>query len=81
MKAALQSLIVSMRSTHTTYAGIVFGGALLMLAVFRPLTEGKPLSETQELFAVTGLGLVTSGLLARDGSKTSEDVGAKENKP
>jgi hypothetical protein len=80
MKAAMQSLIVSMRSKRTTLSGAVFGAVLVLLAVGKPLWNGTEPTETQWMFATVGLGLAVGGLFAKDGDKTSEDVGAKETK-
>jgi hypothetical protein len=79
VKPALQSLIVSMRSRRTTVAGTAFGALLCLLAIGRPLWNGTEPTETQWMFATVGLGLAVSGLLARDGDKSSEDVGARKD--
>lgn len=80
MRAAMQSLMVSMRSRRTTAAGAFFGGFLVVLAVGRPLWQGTEPTETQWMFATVGLGLAVGGLFAKDGDKTSEDVGCRETK-
>jgi len=68
----MRSLVTSLRSTNTTILGI-----LAVIAAAVEATRMLMLGETPDwnVLALAIIGLI--GLLAKDGSKTSEEVGLK----
>ena len=60
------------KSWKTTATGIV-GGVIVALTAFNDLLN------SEQLAALSGAIIALVGLLARDGDKSSEDVGAKRS--
>lgn len=72
----MSNLIGCARSWITTAIGIVSGLAVILPQLLY-VVDGDPTTEMSIQKVIMGLGLMGIGFFAKDGNKSSEDIGIK----
>ena len=70
-------LKADLKSVKTTVLGIVSGLVMILTQVLYVLDSDPETTGSMSLI-VTGLGMLGVGVFAKDGDKSSEDVGVKK---
>ena len=72
----IEKWIMRIKSWQTTALGII-AGLLVVLPQIQNLIDGNPATVFVWEFFATGLGMLGIGFFAKDGDKSSEDVGVR----